>query len=568
MTKTRLSLALALGCALASGAPAPVMAEVSGPYLAARQAMRMTDYRAAAPYFTNALTEDPANTQLMEGLISALIGAGTLDPAVPVARRYLASGGRGQEALVVLLTDQLKRGNFDQALADIRSGPVASPLIDGLVIAWAELGAGRMAEALAEFDKLGAESGLEGFALYHKALALASAGDFESAEAIFADPTNAVGMTRRGAVAHAQILSQLERNVDALATLDDLFGTGISDPELDALREGLRGTSPVTFDVVRNPIDGLAEVFYSIAAALDGEAPDSQTLVYSRIAEHLRPDLPDAALLSASVLERLDQQDLALEAYARIAKTSSANLAAETGRAQALYALDRKEEAVGVLKSLTETQATYLSVHVALGDMLRSEERYAEAAEAYSSAIALIATPETRHWGLYYSRAITYERAQQWDKADADFRLALELNPEQPSVLNYLGYSMLDRNINLSEALGMVERAVAQRPQDGYIIDSLAWGYFLLGRFDDAVEPMERASLLMPLDPIVTDHLGDVYWAVGRVREAEFQWHRALSFEPEEKDATRIRRKLEVGLDAVLAEEGAKPLADRRNVAP
>ena len=140
-------------------------------------------------------------------------------------------------------------------------------------------------------------------------------------------------------------------------------------------------------------------------------------------------------------------------------------------------------------------------------------------------------------------------------------REALRLNPDQPQVLNYLGYSFVDRGENLDEALGMIERAVAAEPGSGYIIDSLAWAYYRLGRYADAVAPMEQASLLEPVDPIVTDHLGDVYWAVGRTREAEFQWHRALSYGPLEKDAVRIRAKLEKGLDAVLAEEGAAPIA-------
>ena len=151
--------------------------------------------------------------------------------------------------------------------------------------------------------------------------------------------------------------------------------------------------------------------------------------------------------------------------------------------------------------------------------------------------------------------------AQQADATVADLEEALRLNPEQPQVLNYLGYSYVDRGENLDEALGMIERAVAREPGSGYIIDSLAWAYYRLGRYAEAVGPMEQASLLEPVDPIVTDHLGDIYWAVGRTREAEFQWHRALSYGPEEKDATRIRAKLEKGLDAVLADEGAKPLA-------
>ena len=154
---------------------------------------------------------------------------------------------------------------------------------------------------------------------------------------------------------------------------------------------------------------------------------------------------------------------------------------------------------------------------------------------------------------------------KNWDAAEADFRAALEIDPEQPQVLNYLGYSLVERQEKLDEALSMIERAVEARPESGYIIDSLGWVLYRMGRYEDAVSHMERAVELMPVDPVVNDHLGDVYWAVGRKLEAEFQWRRALSFvDPEDTDAEakpdRIRRKLDVGLDVVLAEEGAKPL--------
>ena len=203
-------------------------------------------------------------------------------------------------------------------------------------------------------------------------------------------------------------------------------------------------------------------------------------------------------------------------------------------------------------------------VHVTLGDFLRSLERYGDAAEAYDRAIPLIGEPQPTHWSLYFSRGICFEREGRWEEAEADFRAALELRPEQPQVLNYLGYSLVEMNQNLDEALDMIERAVEGQPNSGYITDSLGWVLYRLGRFDEAVGHMERAVELLPIDPVVNDHLGDVYWAVGRIREAEFQWSRALSFiKPDEStdaDPERIRRKLEIGLDGVLAEEGAPPL--------
>ncbi|MEM6466505.1 MAG: tetratricopeptide repeat protein, partial [Pseudomonadota bacterium] len=228
---------------------------------------------------------------------------------------------------------------------------------------------------------------------------------------------------------------------------------------------------------------------------------------------------------------------------------------AEIGRSDALYAAERTDEAVEVLSALVRKSPDNADVRVALGDLHRRTEAFDEASVAYSDALELLG--DRAGWFLYYSRGITYERTDRWDQAEADFRKALEIEPDQPLVLNYLGYSLVELRRNYDEALEMIQTAVEQRPEDGYITDSLGWVFYRIGRFEEAVAPMERAVELAPIDPIINDHLGDVYWKVGRTLEAEFQWRRALSFEPEPKDAERIRRKLEVGLDEVLAEEEA-----------
>ena len=188
---------------------------------------------------------------------------------------------------------------------------------------------------------------------------------------------------------------------------------------------------------------------------------------------------------------------------------------------------------------------------------MRRDEQYAEAAVAYDGALALIPDPESHHWPLFYQRGISYERSKQWDKAEADFRKALDLQPDQPLVLNYLGYSWVEMRKNLAEAQAMIEKAVEQRPEDGYIVDSLGWVLYRLGDFPGAVKHLERAVELRPVDPVINDHFGDALWQVGRRIEARFQWKRALSFEPEDKDAIRIRKKLAQGLDKVMAEEAA-----------
>ncbi|MXQ09280.1 tetratricopeptide repeat protein [Alphaproteobacteria bacterium GH1-50] len=556
--RTVLTLVTALGVAL------PATADNSGSYLAARSAIIANDFAEAAEYYSRALARDPANPALLENAMTAYLGIGNAERAVPAARRMMQTGAQSQVAGLILLGDDAKTGNWDSLLADLQAGQTVGPLFDGLIAAWAEVGAGRMSEALDAFDEVASNAGVEAFGLYHKALALASVGDFESAAEIFAGEAGTMlRLTRRGIIAYAQILSQLERNEDAIDLIDQTFGS-VADPTLVALRSTLEAGDSVAFDTVQNPADGVAEVYFSIANALAGEAQDSYTLLYGRMTLHLRPDHVDALLLTAELLENLERYDLATEVYNSVPADDPSFHAAELGRAAALRQSGNTEAAIEVLRGLQKSHGDLPLVHVTLGDTLRGLDRYDEAIPAYDRALSLIETPEEQHWVMFFARGIAHERTDNWPQAEADFRKALELRPEQPQVLNYLGYSFLEMQTNMEEALDLIERAVALRPDSGYIVDSLGWGLYRLGRYEEAVGHMERAVELMPVDPVVNDHLGDVYWAVGREREAEFQWHRALSFIDEDgssdADPDRIRRKLEIGLDAVLEEEGAPPL--------
>ncbi len=553
---------LILCAALALAAPAA--AEDAGAYLAARVAGIDGDYRAASGWYTRALLADPRNAALMDGAITAHLAAGNLDAAAAVASRMAEGQDVSQAARLAILTDQIRREDYAATLADLAKGPLISPLLDNLVRAWAEAGTGRMTEALAEFDRIAATEGQEAFGLYHKALALALAGDLEGADMILSGTAGPLRLMTRGTVAHAEILSQLGRNGDALKLLDTAF-PGEETPPLEALRGRLTAGETLPLTSIRSARDGVAEVAFTLAAALNGDADSGYTLLFARIATFLRPDHADAVILTANLLEQEGQFALAVETYATIPPSDAGYMSAEIGRARVLEADGKADAGIEVLRALARAMPDVLVIQTALGDALRREDRWPEASVAYEAAVALIPAPGSRHWGLYYSRAMSYERQDMWDKAEPDFMTALRLNPDQPQVLNYLGYTLLERHERLEEALGMIERAVRAEPDAGYIVDSLAWALFRLGRYAEAVEPMERASVLEPVDPVVTDHLGDVYWAVGRTMEARFQWRRALSFDPEDKDASRLRRKLEVGLDAVLTEEGAKPLTEVAN---
>jgi tetratricopeptide (TPR) repeat protein len=548
--------------ALAAGLAAPLRAQDAdaakdaGAYLAARIAESENDFQAATVWYGKAILSDGANPRLLEGAVLAEIASGNFPLAIEAAGRLKALGGEpSQLAEVALLADQAQREDYVAIRAGIDAGSPLSDLVTKLVGAWAWVGEGKMSEALAAFDDITKTKGLEAFGYYHKALALASVGDFEGADDILSGrAAGPIVVMRRGVFAHVEILSQLERNADALALLDRSFGTE-PDPLVDGLRRRLEAGEPVPFDTVRTARDGIAEVFYSVGTALNQDADPVYTLLHLRVASYLRPDHSDATLLTADVLEQLKQYKLAADTYATFGADDPNYVAAEIGRAGSLRAQDKADAGIEALQALARTHGNLLTVQYALGDMLRLEERFPEAVVAYTAAIDLLPKVRDNDWVLFFYRGIAQEQSKDWAKAEADFRQALKLNPTQPQVLNYLGYGLVDRGEKLDEALDMIRKAVAGDPEQGYIIDSLAWALFKLGRHDEALEPMEKASLLEPVDPIVTDHLGDVYWMVGRKLEAQFQWHRALSFGPTDKDAERIRRKLDLGLDAVMAEE-------------
>ncbi|MEP5152088.1 tetratricopeptide repeat protein [Planktotalea sp.] len=544
----------------------PLTAEApSGDYLAARSAAVTGDFKSAAQYYTQALTRDPSNPEILESASFALLALGDVDKAAVVAENLLSDGHGSQVGQMAMIAKQAKIENYADILARILEERGVGPLVDGLLKSWGQVGIGEIDAALENFDALGEERGLLGFALYHKALALALVGDFEGADEIFSLPeAGALRQTRRGAIAHIEVLSQLERNDDALKMLEQSFGSDL-DPKLQEMRDGLTAGGPLGFSQVKSARDGMAEVFFSVGSALRNEASEDYTLLYSRIAQYLNPEHIDAILLSAGLLEQLERFELATETYKQVGRDNPAFHAAELGRAEALRRSGKEDDAIDVLQNLARSHGDLPLVHSSLGDVLRQKEQFDDAVVAYDTALERFDEEVNSQWFIYYARGISHERLDLWDKAEADFRKALDLSPEQPQVMNYLGYSLVEKKIKLDEALELIERAVAARPESGYIVDSLGWVLFRLGRYEEAVGHMEHATELMPIDPIVNDHLGDVYWSVGRFLEAEFQWKRALSFvdhgdASQEADPERIRRKLEVGLDVVLEEEGAPPL--------
>ena len=535
----------------------------AGSYLATRQAVLGRDYQDQAHYATRSLVGDPRNPELLETLIAAKISLGEFDDAFGYATMLSDIEPSNQAAAMILISKLVADEDWDGLLTALEDGASVSSIVDGLTRAWAYVGKGDMGEAVEVFDSFsdGSDS-FKVFGPFSHALALAMVGDFEGGLAIL----SAADMPQTGGVvfAQAQMMSQLERNNEARALILDAFGP-TNDPQIVALDAQLASGKTVPFDIVTTAQDGIAEVFSSVADALNGGLDDGYTLLYARVALQLRPEKADYALKVASILERLEHYDLAAQVYETIDAASPVYFMGELGRAEALRAEGKADAELEVLRNLTKTHSDLPEVFTALGDAMRREKLYDDAIEAYTMALSKVSSITAGQWPIFLTRAIEYERSDQWEKAEADFRRALELEPGQPQVLNYMGYSFLEMNTNLEEAMSLIRAAVAARPDDGFITDSLAWGLFRLRDYENAVAPMEKAASLLPVDPIINDHLGDVYWAVGREREARFQWTRALSFDPEEKDALRLRQKLLIGLDRVLIEEGLEPTREPRD---
>ncbi len=547
-----------LFAALGASVPTPVSAKsLSGAYLAARHAAVVNDAGVAADYYLRALGLDPDNVTLMEQAVAALVAAGRATEAVPIARVLFEDDKGLRLPNLVLLTDLIAKERYAdaQALLDEADDGAFNPLEVNLLSAWTAVGVEDFAAADAALQNLSEPALFKVFGAFHGGLIQGVRGDVDAAAQSFKDVASAgFGSSARQRVA----LGALYASVGRVDEAREVFETAVADYPGDALLSDslarLNAGEPIA-PLAATPVEGAAEALFGIAGVLARERGRDVALMYARLAVALSPDLAAASILIGDLLEAQEQYALAVDAYGQVGANSPHHLDARISRADALRQMENFEEAVSELRALTEAQPDSLKAQIALGDLLRREERYDEAAEVYDVAIGLMADDDPRAWTLYYFRGIAHERIGDWDEAESDFLRALEDEPDQPLVLNYLGYSWVELGRNYDRAKEMIEKAVELRPEDGYITDSLGWILYRLEDFSGAVVHLERAVELEPVDPTINDHYGDALWMVGRKMEARFQWKRALSFEPEEEDAPRIRQKLLVGLDAVLEEE-------------
>lgn len=527
-------------------------------YLVGRHALEIGRVGEAARYFERASLADPLNVELRRQTFLLTVAAGQVGRAAELARQLLELDGGADEARLVLAVHDAKAGRFQSMREHVARLGGRGPLggVAPLLRAWARVGTGDVEAALELLERGGRNDPFALMRGYHRAMVLAFVGRLTEARgALAALERDQEALPLRVLLARAALDVRAGAPAEALARLDARRRQGGDPGALASVREAIaaggEGWLPVS-----DPAAGAADVLLGLAELLRDQRVTTQALVYARLAAHLTPEAGDVWLAVGRIAQAQDDPEEAIRAFERVPENSPFAWDARLAHADALADLGKTEEAVTLLRALADQKPERVDALVALGDLLRGEERFAEAGEAYSRAIERITSFERPHWRLFYVRGITLERTKRWSEAEADFLKALELQPDQPFVLNYLGYSWVDQGINLDRAKAMLHRAVELRPQDGFITDSLGWAYFKLGEWDKAVDYLERAVELEPGDPTINDHLGDAYWRVGRQREARYQWQRALGLKPEEDALAAINGKLEKGLPEPDARRG------------
>ncbi len=338
---------------------------------------------------------------------------------------------------------------------------------------------------------------------------------------------------------------------DQAQALYDRFLSQNSTSDLATAIAAIRAAGPPK-PPIASPADGLAAALFDLASVLNQPETVDLALLYDRVALALRPQFALAQLLLSDILSAQRKPEESLAVLRDIPKDSPYYWSAQLRAAVNYDTLDRTDEAIAQLQTMARENPNSIGALVTLGDILRAKKRFAEAADTYDEAIRRAeAAGLPEKWTLFYDRGVARERSGQWEKAEADLLKALELKPDQPLVLNYLGYSWIDRGENLERGMKMIEKAVELRPDDGYIVDSLGWAHYRMGDYEAAVEKLEKAIELVPEDPTINDHLGDAYWRTGRLVEARYQWRRALQFGPQEDEIKPIEAKIEHGLNDV-----------------
>ncbi len=554
-------------------------ATASGSYLAGRQALQERDYEVAARLMERALGMDASAPGLVRHALALYISTGNWTRAHELAKRIVRSQPRHRLARMVLGLMAVQRHAYEEARRHFVKAAFTplGILSGGVLAAWTWLEKPDLNKGLEALKALEAYPSFSGFKVYHEALMADFAGQPMRAKGKYAKALTDNPGSMRLVYAYGNFLRRRGKAKEAIALYKSFLKKV---PENEMIRAELARTKAAPEKkpppMIRKVEDGMAEALFSLTTALLDEHSLDSALLHAHMTLKLRPDLFLGWMLLGEVEENLGRLPQAMRAYAKVPREHPLYLTARLRIARILHQMGKGRAAIAELRRLSREFPNESRPFSLLADVLRVEKRWKEAAEAYTAAIRLYERRGRKNWRMYYNRGIAHERARMWDKAEKDFREALKIRPDEPSVLNYLGYSLIDRGERLQEALEMIRKAVQQRPNDGYIVDSLGWAYYKMGRYQDAVNELEEAVRLRPTDAVINDHLGDAYWKVGRKLEARFQWRHALdaSPPPDPELEKKIRQKLAHGLEEKVPgkkdgrKQGPAPLANGKEAKP
>ncbi len=522
-----------------------------GSYLAGRLARSLRDNEKAAEYYREALEKDPNSQEILEEAFQLKIATGDFPEALRLAHDLENREGDHKVASFFLGIEAFQKKDYEAADKHFQaggSGPIAD-LTARLARAWVALERGQVKEALElTGDAGGARTeGAQQIEMLHRALIADIGGQRRTASTLYKQLLKSQSRNVRIAIAYARHLAHWGNFAQAKKTLKPHMDVANPNPlVLEASKVLDAGKKPEL--AVPDATQGLAEVFEGIGEALTGDGVVDAGQIYLQLALYAKPNFSLAYYALGEMNDQIRRHQAAADAFGQVPNEFPLWLNAQLGKAYSLNALGKIEDAKALLKELIKVHPEDIRPYSTLGNILRANKDYADAVVYYSKVIERLGPQDQAHWSAYYSRGVCYERLKEWQKAETDLQKALKLDPEQELTLNYLGYSWVDQNMNVEEAMQLIRRAVQKRPNDGYFVDSLGWAYYRQKDFAQAVKYLERAAELKPEDPVINDHLGDAYWKVGRQLEASYQWTYALGLDPEKEDETKIREKLQKGL--------------------
>ncbi len=567
LSRTALAaLALFWAFSAATASETPGETSLSGSYLAGRTASKLRDNDVASEYLTRALQGDSGNPVLIERVFLLELSEGNMEMAEELAVRVLGFNSQQRMARIVLGLRDFRVRHYGDARRNFSAAsytPVGE-LTSALLTAWSHAGEGELPKALKALDKLDSNESFGNFKSFHAALISDYLGNAIRAEAFYKKAYEQAGTSLRVVQAYGNFLERSGRAQEAGKIYEAFLAGGDDNPLVAAALANVK-SGQKSDSLIATPGAGAGEALFSLATAMTDEQSIDVGLLYAQLALSFNADRPVAFTLLGDIYEDVKRPEKAIDAYSQVPETSALRANAEMEIAINLQRLERKPEALARLNRLIAQDPGNYDALVTLGNLHRNNEDFTKAAEAYDRAIATVTQAEPGHWRVFYYSGISNERMKSWEDAEKQFRRALELAPEEPMVLNYLGYSMVDKKINLAEAMAMIKKAVALKPNDGYIVDSLGWAYFQLGDYEQALVNCERAVELLAADPIIGEHLGDVYWRVGRKLEAKFQWQHAKDNKPEPEDLKRIEDKLVNGLPDEAPLTPAQNTTDQSN---